>query len=93
MLERLGQIVTVAEVKVAVQIDICEHSKVSLFQWMCLFNRWLTYSYQYCIFDCVNNVLSNDAAFGALRNQNHVIALHKSNETQHSVGADFLFEK
>lgn len=93
MLKRLSQIITVTEVKITVQIDICKHSKISLFQWVCLLNRRFAHSYHYGVFDRVNYMLSNDAAFRALRDQNHVITFHEPNESQHSIGADFLFRK
>lgn len=90
MLQGPRQIVAVAEVKIAIQIDICEHSQISLFQWVCLLHRRLAHTDHNRIFDCINYVLVDNTTFCSFGHQNHVIALHETNETQHAIRTNFL---
>lgn len=93
MLKCSGQIITVAKIKITVQINVCKHSQVSLFQWVCLLYCRFTHSNQNSVLDCVYDMFADYAAFCTFRDQNHVITFHKSNETQNSISADFLFRK
>lgn len=90
MLQRSRQIVAITEIKIAIQIDIRKHTQVTLFQWMRLFHSRLTNTNHHSIFDGVNDVFIDYAAFGAFCHQNHVIALHETYEAQHTVCTDFL---
>lgn len=90
MLKSLSQIITVAKVEIAIQIDICEHSQVSLFQWMRLLDGRFAHAYHYSVFDCIDQMFSNHGAFCTLGYQNHVVTFHEANEAEHTVRADFL---
>lgn len=90
MLECPSQIITVAEVEVTIQVNIREHSKISLFQWMSLLHWWLTHSNHNGVFDGINYVFANYTTFCAFCHQNHVIAFHKTNKSQHTICTNFL---
>lgn len=90
MLKRTRQVIAIAEIEVAVQIDVVEYSQIPLLQRMRHFGGRLAHANHHRVFDCVYNVHSNHSRFRSCRHQNQVITFHKTDEAQHTVRTDFL---
>lgn len=91
MLQRTCQIVAVAKIEIAIQIDVVEYSQIALLQRMRHFRRWLAHTNHHRVFDRVNDVHSNYRRFRAGRHQNEIITFHETDETQHTIRTDFLY--